>query len=113
MANFFTDNKDLRFHLTHPMMEKIVRLKEMDYRDKDQYDYAPHDFEDAMDNYTRSLRLLAPSVPMSLLPMLRMLIMRARDGRRPCNYARGTQENHEALTKAGVIGMAFRANMRD
>ena len=50
MANFYKDNKDLRFHLTHPVMEKIVRLKEMDYRDKDLYDYAPHDYEDAMDN---------------------------------------------------------------
>ncbi|MFN2337220.1 MAG: acyl-CoA dehydrogenase, partial [Bacteroidales bacterium] len=58
MANFYTDNNDLRFHLTHPMMEKIVRLKEMDYRDKDQYDYAPHDFEDAMDNYEKVLEII-------------------------------------------------------
>ena len=28
MANFFSDNKDLQFHLQHPMMRKIVELKE-------------------------------------------------------------------------------------
>ena len=27
MANFFSDNKDLQFHLQHPMMRKIVELK--------------------------------------------------------------------------------------
>lgn len=28
MANFYTDNPDLRHHLNHPLMEKIVELKE-------------------------------------------------------------------------------------
>ena len=26
MANFFSDNKDLQFHLQHPMMRKIVEV---------------------------------------------------------------------------------------
>ena len=33
MANFYTDNPDLRHHLTHPLMEKIVALKERNYTD--------------------------------------------------------------------------------
>ena len=28
MANFFLDNKDLQYHLEHPLMRKIVELKE-------------------------------------------------------------------------------------
>ena len=28
MANFFSDNKDLQFQLQHPLMRKIVELKE-------------------------------------------------------------------------------------
>ncbi len=108
MANFFTDNKDLRFHLNHPMMEKIVRLKEMDYRDKDQYDYAPHDFEDAMDNYCKVLEIVGAICADVIAPNAEDVDHegpRVTEGR--VQYARGTQENHEALTRAGVIGMNF------
>lgn len=41
MANFYTDNPDLKHHLTHPLMEKIVALKERNYTDAEKYDYAP------------------------------------------------------------------------
>lgn len=33
------------------MMEEIIRLKERDYADYGKYDYAPKDFEDALDSY--------------------------------------------------------------
>ena len=51
MANFFSDNKDLQFHLEHPLMRKIVELKERGFAEKDLYDFAPQNFEDAMDSY--------------------------------------------------------------
>ena len=51
MANFFSDNKDLQFQLSHPLMQKIVELKERGFAEKDLYDYAPQNFEDAMDSY--------------------------------------------------------------
>lgn len=108
MANFYTDNRDLRFHLNHPVMRKIVRLKEMDYRDRDQYDYAPHDYEDAMDNYDRVLEIIGAICADVIAPNAEDVDHEGPevvDGR--VRYARGTQENHEALTKAGVIGMNF------
>ena len=49
MANFYTENSGLKFQLSHPLMKKIVALKENDFADKDLYDYAPRDFEDAID----------------------------------------------------------------
>ena len=49
MANFFSDNKDLQFHLGHPMMQKIVELKDRGFADNALYDYAPQSFYDAMD----------------------------------------------------------------
>ena len=58
MDNFYLDNPELRFHLTHPLMKKIVALKERNYIDKSTYDYAPVDFEDAMD----FLRLRADAI---------------------------------------------------
>lgn len=108
MANFYTDNRDLRFHLNHPVMRKIVRMKEMDYRDRDQYDYAPHDYEDAMDNYDRVLEIIGAICADIIAPNAEDVDHEGPevvDGR--VRYARGTQENHEALTKAGVIGMNF------
>ena len=38
MANFFLDNKDLQFHLQHPLMRKIVALKERNYTLKDHHE---------------------------------------------------------------------------
>ena len=58
MANFYTDNPDLRHHLTHPLMEKIVALKERDYTDADKFDYAPLDYADAQDSYDRVLQIV-------------------------------------------------------
>ena len=57
MANFFLDNKDLQFHLQHPLMRKIVALKERNYTLKDHHELAPQNFEDAMDNYRRVLEI--------------------------------------------------------
>ena len=51
MANFYNDNPDLKHHLTHPLMRKIVELKERNFADAEKYDYAPFDFDDAMDSY--------------------------------------------------------------
>ncbi len=58
MANFYTDNPSLKHHLTHPLMEKIVALKERNYTESEKFDYAPHDFEDAMDNYQKVLEIV-------------------------------------------------------
>ncbi|MGL4223126.1 MAG: hypothetical protein ACRCSS_21095, partial [Shewanella sp.] len=58
MANFYTDNEDLKFHLGHPLMKKIVALKERGFEDKNTYDYAPIDFEDALDSYDKTLEIV-------------------------------------------------------
>lgn len=56
MANFYTDIPELKYHLNNPMMERICQLKERDYRDKDEFDYAPQDYADAMDSTIRFWR---------------------------------------------------------
>jgi hypothetical protein len=58
MDNFYIDNPDLKFHLNHPLMKKIVALKERDFADKEKFDYAPLDFEDAMDSYDKVLEIV-------------------------------------------------------
>ena len=105
MENFYTDNKDLKYHLNHPLMEKIVALKENNYKEADEFDYAPIDYEDAIDSYDKILEIVGEISGEVIEPNAESV---DKEGPRLENneviYARGTQENHDVLTKAGLIG---------
>jgi len=108
MANFFTDNPDLKFHLTHPLMSRIVGLKERNYTDKDKFDYAPNDFEDAMDSYEKVLEIVG-EISGDLINQNAESIdhegPQLKDGH--VIYATGTQINLDALNRAGLMGMSL------
>jgi 3-(methylthio)propanoyl-CoA dehydrogenase len=108
MANFYTDNKDLKFHLTHPMMEKIVQLKEKNFTEKAEFDFAPMDFEDAMDSYDKVLEVVGEICGEVISPNAEGIDAQGPeviDGR--VKYADGTVLNIDALIKAGLMGMAL------
>ena len=50
MANYYTDHPEIEFHLSHPLMKRIVDLKERNYEDKDKFADAPVCYEDAIEN---------------------------------------------------------------
>lgn len=108
MANFYNDNPDLKHHLSHPLMEKIVELKERQYADAEAYDYAPMNFEDAMDNYDKVLEIVGEISG-------DIIAENAEDvdhqGPRVENnrviYADGTARNLEVCRKAGLMGMSM------
>ena len=108
MANFFSDNKDLQYHLEHPLMQKIVELKERGYSDKEQYDYAPHNFEDAMDSYCRVLDIIGGVCGDVIAPNAEGV---DHEGPRVENdrviYASGTVENMKAVNDAGLSGLTL------
>ena len=108
MANFFTDNKDLKFHLTHPLMQRIVGLKENNYSEADEYDYAPADFEDTMDSYEKVLEIVGEISGDVIAENAEDVDKEGalHKGDRVF-YAKGTQENHDKLTQAGVVGMSL------
>jgi alkylation response protein AidB-like acyl-CoA dehydrogenase len=108
MANFYNDNKDLKFHLNHPMTHKLVSLKERNFEDKEQYDFAPLDFEDAMDSYDRVLEVVGEISGEIISPNAESIDAEGPqviDGH--VKYARGTQENLDALIKAGLMGITL------
>ena len=108
MANFYTDNPDLKHHLNHPLMRKIVELKERNYTDAEKFDYAPFNFEDAMDSYDKVLEIvgeLCGGVIAENAESVDHQGPRVENGR--VIYADGTQENIEACRKAGLMGMAM------
>lgn len=108
MANFFTDNEALKFHLNHPLMQEIIRLKERDYADKDTYDYAPADYEDAIDSYEKVLEIVGEITGDVIAENAEEV-----DKEGPSvidnaiHYASGTQKNHNALRDAGLYGMSL------
>ncbi|MBN1132398.1 MAG: acyl-CoA dehydrogenase family protein [Bacteroidales bacterium] len=108
MENFYRDTRDLHFHLTHPLMKKIVALKEEDFKEAGVYDYAPLDYEDAIDSYDKVLEIIGEIAAQVIAPNAESV---DQEGPRLINnevvYARGTRENHEVLTKAGLIGMSL------
>ncbi len=108
MANFYTDNPDLRHHLNHPLMEKIVELKERNYSDAAKYDYAPMDFADAMDSYDKVLEIVGDICGGTIADNAEGV---DHDGPKVENgrviYAPGTQENLDLCRKADLMGMAM------
>ncbi len=108
MANYYTDNPDLRHHLHHPMMRKIVELKERNFTEAEKYDYAPLNFEDAMDNYERVLEIVGDLCGGIIAENAESVDHEGptvKDGH--VTYASGTQANLEACRKAGLMGMAM------
>ena len=108
MANFYTDNPDLKQHLSHPLMKKIVELKERGYADAEKYDDAPLDFEDAMDNYDKVLEIvgdLCGEIIAGNAEDVDHQGPHVENGR--VVYADKTKENLEACRKAGLMGMSM------
>ncbi|MGI6218302.1 MAG: acyl-CoA dehydrogenase family protein [Bacteroidaceae bacterium] len=108
MANFYQDTPELRHHLNHPLMKRIVELKERDFRDKDEFDYAPADFSDAMDSYEKVLDVVGEIVGETIAPNAENVDHEGpvcQNGR--VTYASGTQQNLDTCRQAGLMGMAM------
>ena len=108
MANNYTDHEELRFELNHPLMKRIVELKERGFSEKDTCDYAPLDFDDAMDNYDRVLDITGELAGTTIADNAEGVDLEGPHhvGDR-VNYASGTAANLDAMVKAGLNGMTM------
>ncbi len=108
MANYYNDNAALKHHLHHPLMEKIVALRERNYTDAEKFDYAPADFADAMDSYEKVLEIVGEICGGRIAENAEAVDHQGAscsDGR--AHYADGTVENLDLCRKAGLMGMAM------
>ena len=108
MANFYTEHPEIKFHLSHPLLKHIVELKERNYADADKYDYAPADFEEAMENYEKVLELAGDVSANVIAPNAESVDAegpRCENGR--MIYASKTYENLDATVKAGLNGVTM------
>lgn len=108
MANFYSDKPELKFHLENDLMKRIVELREGDFSDRETYDYAPVDYNDAIDNYNRVLSIVGDITANIVAPNAEGVDAEGphhKDGR--VEYASGTKENLAAMVAAGMNGMTM------
>lgn len=108
MANYYTDHPEIEFHLSHPLMKRIVELKEKGYADKDKYADAPVCYDDAIENYKRVLDItgdVAANVIAANAESVDLEGPHLVDGR--MKYASKTYENIEVTKKAGLWGVSM------
>ena len=108
MSNYYTDHPEIGFHLNHPLMKRIVDLKERDYADKDAFEDAPVNYEDALENYKRMLDITGDVAANIIEPNSESVDLEGphlENGR--MLYARKTVENIEATRQAGLWGISM------
>lgn len=108
MANYYTEHPEIEFHLDHPLMKRIVELKERNYADKEKYEEAPVCYEDAIENYKRILDVTGEIAGETIAPNSEEVDLEGPhliDNR--MHYASKTLENLEATRKAGLWGVSM------
>lgn len=108
MANYYTDHPEIEFHLNHPLMKRVVDLKERNYVEKDQFEDAPVNYEDAIENYKRLLDITGDVAANIIEPNSEDVDLEGphlENGR--IIYASKTFENLDATRKAGLWGLSM------
>ena len=108
MSNYYTDHPEIEFHLNHPLMKRVVDLKERNYVEKDQFEDAPVNYEDAIENYKRLLDITGDVAANIIEPNAEDVDLEGphlENGR--MIYASKTFENLDATRKAGLWGLSM------
>ena len=108
MANYYTDHPEIEFHLNHPLMKRVVDLKERNYAEKDQFEDAPVNYEDAIENYKRLLDITGDVAANIIEPNSEDVDLEGphlENGR--MIYASKTFEDLDATRKAGLWGLSM------
>jgi len=108
MANFYLDNPALHHYLHHSLMKRIVELKERNFTEKDKFDYAPFNHEDALDSYKKVMEIAGEVIGEVVAPNAEAV---DATGPKVVNnrvvYAPETAENLKITTQAGLMGLSM------
>ncbi|MGV8016763.1 MAG: acyl-CoA dehydrogenase family protein [Ignavibacteria bacterium] len=108
MPNFFTDNSDLVFHFNNLDYRRIVEIAEDNFEQAKEFNYAPVNYEDAMENYRKVLEMTGDLTGNYIAPRAADVDIEGAqysDGK--VDYAKGTQQNLKELTMADLMGMVL------
>ncbi len=108
MANFFTDNKDLLFQFENLNLQEVTEIAEDNYKEAEQYNYAPKDYQDAVDNYYKVLEIVGDITANIIAPNAPEVDKEgAHFENGKVTYAKGTQLALDYLTKAELMGFTL------
>ncbi len=99
----------MEFHLSHPEMRRVVELREKGFEDAAKgIDYAPVDYEDAIENYKRVLEITGDVAANTLAVNAESVDLEGPhlENNRMV-YASKTVENLEQTRKAGLYGVSM------
>lgn len=106
MPNYFTENHDIQFHFNRLNLEEVIEMLEDNYEETKRYNYAPTNYEDAVENYRKIMEVvgdIAGNFISTRAADVDSEGAQHKDGK--VSYAKGTQENLEMLSKADLMGM--------
>ncbi len=106
--NYYSDNKALAHYLRHPLLERIVAMKEHGYSQSAEYNYAPIDFTEALQGYEQVLHLVGELCADVVAPNVARTEVEGptvEDGR--VKYSPATAENMELFRQAGLMGVSL------
>lgn len=108
MPNFFTENSDILFQLEHLDLKEIVQIIEDDFEESKKFNYAPVNYEDALENYRKVLEVVGDIAGNFIEPRAADVDLEgAHYQAGEVKYAKGTQENIDELAKADLMGMVL------
>ncbi len=109
MANFFDDNEDIQFRFNTADLAELAEVMEDGFKYADEFDTAPRDADDAIDNYRRVLSSLGELCAEFIEPRAdevdRLGATLNEDG--TVSYALGTAESLEKLSQADLMGFTL------
>jgi hypothetical protein len=108
MPNYFLDNPDIQFHFNNLNLKEVVALAEDNYAQAKEFNYAPVNYEDAMENYRKVLEVAGSLAANTIAPRAAGVDQEGAtlaDGH--VTYAEGTRKNIRELSQADLMGMIF------
>ncbi len=108
MDNFFTDNQDIQLIFENIDLTKVIDLKEGDYSEADEYDFAFTDAQDAKEGYREVLTLIGEIAAQIIAPLAPEVDEEgAHFDHGTVAYAKGTQHAMDVLKNSNLMGFTL------
>ncbi len=108
MENFFLDNEDILFQLEHMDLDRIISLREDDFKEAAEYPFAPVSIDDTKDSYNKVLSIIGELCGEYLAPRAVEIDeegVALENGE--VRYAKGTREVLDLFAKADLMGFSI------
>ena len=106
MPNFFSDNSDLKFHFDRLDLEEAVNILEEEYAFAKEYETAPTNYQESMENYQGALEILGDLAGNFIAPRAMSVDHEgAQHNNGTVSYAKGTREALDQLANGGFMGV--------